>query len=154
MSAKTIANDVLMASLNQIFEEMSERMSVVLDGYLMKEINDTKTPMDAKHSIIKNLLADMMQMELPLQNIWRVELRENSEIHITDFTMPSSSTTLTKTIPISEAPSFIRNGLAVLQIVQDDTHVDGVGKRISENIFYILEQDCGGDTREESQRCD
>jgi hypothetical protein len=132
----------------------STHLATAVDGYIMQELRKKLQPPEEKRKVIKGLLMDMFQDNLPLDNIWRVEIRDNHEIHLTDFTMPSSSDTLQKTIPITEAPDFIRNGLAVLQIVQDDTHVDGVGKRISETIFYIVERDSGGDSGKESQRCD
>ena len=93
------------------------------------------------------------QLDLPLDNIWRVELRDNDRVKLTDFTMPSSSPILNKTIPIKDAPSFIRDGLAVLQISQDGVHVDGVGKRISDTVYYVVERTDGGDTRKEGERC-
>lgn len=121
----------------------------VVDKYIMAEI--AKQHPDTL--VIRNLLADMMQGELPLDNIWRVEIVENHELHLTDFTMPSSSTKLKQTIPISEAPKFIQDGLAVLQILHEDDHVDGIGKRISNSVFYIVERNDGSDPREESERC-
>lgn len=93
------------------------------------------------------------QLELPLDNIWRVELRDNDRVKLTDFTMPSSSSILNKTIPISEAPKFIQNGLAVLQISQDGALVDGIGKRISDTVYYIVERNDGSNTREEGEGC-
>jgi hypothetical protein len=93
------------------------------------------------------------QDELPLDNVWRVELGENDRVKLTDFTMPSSSAIINKTTTLNDAPQFIRDGLAVLQIASDGSLVDGVGKRISDSVYYILEKVDGDDTRKESERC-
>jgi hypothetical protein len=121
----------------------------VADAYIIKELC-SKTP---KFGAIKALIAEMFQRELPLDNIWRVELRDNHEVNLTDFTMPSSSDKLKQTIPITDAPKFIRDGLAILQIARDDAQIEGVGKRISDTVYYIVERNDGGYSREEGERC-
>lgn len=121
----------------------------VADAYIVKELC-SETP---KFGAIKALIAEMFQRELPLDNIWRVELRDNHEVNLTDFTMPSSSDKLKQTIPITDAPKFIRDGLAILQIARDDAQIEGVGKRISDTVYYIVERNDGGYSREEGERC-
>ena len=93
------------------------------------------------------------QEELPLDNVWRVELRENDNVKLTDFTMPSSSAIINKTTTLNDAPQFIRDGLAVLQITSDGSLVDGVGKRISDSVYYILEKVDGEHPREKGEGC-
>lgn len=131
-------------------KKLHQDLDVAVDRYIMLEMG--KTHPDVR--VIKNLLMDMMrQDELPLDNIWRVELVENHRLKLTDFTMPSSSTKLNETIPISDAPKFIRDGLAILQIPRDDVQISGIGKRISDTVFYIVERNDGADPREEGERC-
>ena len=84
--------------------------------------------------------------------IW-VELRENDRVKLTDFTMPSSSAIINKTTTLDNAPQFIRDGLAVLQIASDGSLVEGVGKRISDTVYYIVEKVDGEHPREEGERC-
>ena len=93
------------------------------------------------------------QEELPLDNVWRVELRENDNVKLTDFTMPSSSAIINKTTTLNDAPQFIRDGLAVLQITSDGSLVEGVGKRISDSVYYILEKVDGEYPRKEGEGC-
>ena len=150
-------NKIASSALDDIFNQVYETWGG--DKRIDEQIaTDIMVPIFTSYrrkSLLRKVNAVLgRQEELPLDNVWRVELRENDNVKLTDFTMPSSSTILKRTIPISKAPDFIRNGLAVLQIVQDDTLVDGVGKRISETIFYIVERDSGGDSGKESQRCD
>jgi hypothetical protein len=68
--------------------------------------------------------------------------------------MPSKTGKLVDKISQADAPDWIQDALAVLQISQDGTLVEKVGKRISDSVFYILEGDTDGEhTRKEGERC-
>ena len=156
MSVANIPKKVFEQTLNVIFDEVYAKWR----GYerIDNEIAvDIQVPVFAGERLkaLQRKVNALMerQLDLPLDNIWRVELRDNDRVKLTDFTMPSSSPILNKTIPIKDAPSFIRDGLAVLQISQDGVHVDGVGKRVSDTVYYVVERADGGDTRKEGERC-
>ena len=92
------------------------------------------------------------QEELPLDNVWRVEIRENARVVLDDFTLPSSSVIMRKIIKLTDAPKFIQDGVSVLQIAPDGTSIEGVGKKISEDVYYIVESNDGKHPREEGKR--
>jgi hypothetical protein len=94
-----------------------------------------------------------MQTELPLENVWRVEMKGSGRVILNDFTMPSASSKIKKVIKLIDAPKFIREGVSVLQIAPDGTSIEGVGKKIDEDIYYIVEQTSGEYPREEGERC-
>jgi hypothetical protein len=94
-----------------------------------------------------------MQFELPLENVWRVEIKGSGRIILNDFTMPSASSKIKKVIKLIDAPKFIRDGVSVLQIAPDGTSIEGVGKKIDEDIYYIVERNSGEHPREEGERC-
>jgi hypothetical protein len=102
-------------------------------------------------SLIKAVMR--MQTELPLDNVWRVEMKGSGRIILNDFTMPSASSKIKKIIKLIDAPKFIRDGVSVLQIAPDGTSVEGVGKKIDEDIYYIVERNSGEHPREEGERC-
>jgi hypothetical protein len=102
-------------------------------------------------SLIKALMR--MQTELPLDNVWRVEMKGSGRVILNDFTMPSASSKIKKIIKLIDAPKFIRDGVSVLQIAPDGTSIEGVGKKIDEDIYYIVERNSGEHTREEGERC-
>ena len=106
-------------------------------------------------TLIKQINALMERQEdLPLDNIWRVEIRENHMLKLSDFTMPSASDKLNQIVKLNDSPKFIRDALAVLQISQDGTLIEKVGKRISDSVFYVIEGETDGEhTREEGKRC-
>ena len=102
-------------------------------------------------SLIKALMC--MQTELPLENVWRVEMKGSGRVILNDFTMPSASSKIKKVIKLIDAPKFIRDGVSVLQIAPDGTSSEGGGKKIDEDIYYIVERNSGEHPREESERC-
>jgi hypothetical protein len=103
-------------------------------------------------SLIKAIIR-MVQQEIPLENVWRVEMKGSGRIILNDFTMPSASSKIKKIIKLTDAPKFIRDAVSVLQIAPNGTSVDGVGKKIDEDIYYIVERNDGEYTREEGERC-
>lgn len=102
-------------------------------------------------ALLRSILC--MQVEMPLDNVWRVEVKGSGRVILNDFTMPSASSKIKKVIKLTDAPEFIRNAVAILQIAPDGTTVDGVGKKIDEDIYYIVERNSGEHPREESERC-
>ena len=149
---KKIADDALDMIFNEVYDQWKgdKRIDEVVSTAIQVPVF-TGVRLKQLLKRVNALLG--RQEELPLDNIWRVELRENDRVKLTDFTMPSSSAIINKTTTLDNAPQFIRDGLAVLQIARNDVQVEGIGKRISNTIYYILERDDGGDSREEGERC-
>lgn len=81
----------------------------------------------------------MIQEPLPMQNVWRVKINDNGCYTLNDFTMPSQSDNIEKLIPKEEVPNWLLEQVSVLQIAENDTTVDGVGKKISGSVFYVFE---------------
>jgi hypothetical protein len=103
-------------------------------------------------TLINNIMR-MVQQEIPLEQVWRVEMKGSGRVILNDFTMPSASSKIKKVIKLTDAPKFIRDAVSVLQIAPNGTSVDGVGKKIDEDIYYIVERNDGEHTREEGERC-
>jgi len=81
----------------------------------------------------------MIQESLPMQNVWRVQMTSDGLYMINDFTMPSQSDNIERRIPKDEVPKWVLEQVSVLQITENDTTVDGLGKKISDSVFYIFE---------------
>lgn len=149
---KKIADDALDMIFNEVYDQWrgDKRIDEVVSTAIQVPVF-TGVRLKQLLKRVNALLG--RQEELPLDNIWRVELRENDRVKLTDFTMPSSSAIINKTIKLDNAPQFIRDGLAVLQIASDGSLVEGVGKRISDTVYYIVEKVDGEHPREEGERC-
>ena len=149
---KKIADDALDMIFNEVYDQWKgdKRIDEVVSTAIQVPVF---TGVRLKQ-LLKRVNAVLgRQEELPLDNVWRVELRENDNVKLTDFTMPSSSAIINKTTTLNDAPQFIRDGLAVLQITSDGSLVEGVGKRISDSVYYILEKVDGEYPRKEGEGC-
>jgi hypothetical protein len=121
------------------------RLMHIIEGGDDKKLNEIST-------LINNIMR-MVQQEIPLEQVWRVEMKGSGRVILNDFTMPSASSKIKKVIKLTDAPKFIRDAVSVLQIAPNGTTVDGVGKKIDEDIYYIVERNDGEHTREEGERC-
>lgn len=144
-----IAKDALSKVFGGIYDSIKSP-DIVYDSRLMHVIEGGETKNLGE---IPSLIRALMQTELPLENVWRVEVKGSGNIILNDFTMPSASSKIKKVIKLIDAPKFIQDAVAILQIAPDGTSVEGVGKKIDEDIYYIVEQTSGEHTREEGERC-
>jgi hypothetical protein len=153
----SLMKKLLHESLDDVFDEVYAKWGgdKRIDDEIATELQVPVFAGERLKQLIRKVNALMeRQEELPLDNIWRVELRENDKMLLTDFTMPSSASTMNKTIKLNDAPKFIQEGLAVLQITSNGSLVENVGKRISDSVYYIMEKVDGEYPREEGERCD
>jgi hypothetical protein len=124
-----------------------------LDSQIATELQVPVFAGERLKMLVKKVNAIMgRQEELPLDNVWRVEIRGNARVVLDDFTLPSSSVIMRKIIKLTDAPKFIQDGISVLQIAPDGTSIEGVGKKISEDVYYIVESNDGKHPREEGKR--
>ena len=79
------------------------------------------------------------QFNLPLQNVWRVHVLPNGMVELNDFTLPSSTGKIRDVFKQENLPQWIQDSLSVLMIVDQGVTVGGLGKKISDSIFYLLE---------------
>lgn len=79
------------------------------------------------------------QFNLPLQNVWRVLVNNDGTVELNDFTLPSSTGKMRDVFRQEELPQWVQDSLSVLMIVDQGVTVEGVGKKITDSIFYLME---------------
>jgi hypothetical protein len=79
------------------------------------------------------------QFNLPLQNVWRVHLLDDGMVELNDFTLPSGTGKIRESFSQENLPEWIQDSLSVLMIVDQGVTVEGVGKKITDSIFYLME---------------
>jgi hypothetical protein len=79
------------------------------------------------------------QFNLPLTNVWRVHVLNNGLVELNDFTLPSSTGKMRDTFKQENLPQWIQDSLSILMIVDQGVTVEGVGKKITDSIFYLME---------------
>ena len=90
---------------------------------------------------LRNVCIAMVQeqFELPLSNVWRVSVLPNGMVELNDFTMPSNTGKIRESFKQEDLPRWVQDSLSVLMIVDQGATVEGVGKKITDSIFYLLE---------------
>jgi hypothetical protein len=149
-------NKIAKDALSKIFADAYNSIAtpdVIYDSRLMRIIEGGDGEKLGEIPSLVNAIMRMIQKEIPLEQIWRVEIKGSGRVILNDFTMPSASSKIKKVINLTDAPKFIRDAVSVLQIAPDGTSIEGVGKKIDEDIYYIVERNDGGDERKESKRC-
>lgn len=58
---------------------------------------------------------------------------------LNDFTLPSSQGTMGDVIRQEDLPEWIQDSLSVLAIVDQGVSVAGLGKKIDDSLFYVVE---------------
>jgi hypothetical protein len=85
------------------------------------------------------VLGMMTQEELPMQNVWRVEITKEGKYLLSDFTLPKQTSRIKQLVSEQEVPVWVLESVNVLQIAENDTVVNNVGKKINGKIFYVFE---------------
>jgi len=103
-----------------------------VDNALFKE--------DSPTGIVEGVLRMIEeQFNLPLQNVWRVLVNSDGTVELNDFTLPSSTGKIRDVFKQENLPLWIQDSLSVLMIVDQGVTVEGVGKKITDSIFYLME---------------
>ena len=101
-------------------------------------IIEGKSPTIGQHEFMM-IVADTLACSL--EQIWRVKLTEDGSVELSDFTMPKTSKNFITTQRLNEVslPSWIKERISVLQICESGTTIEGVGQKVSENVYYVIE---------------
>jgi len=95
------------------------------------------TPFKIDHQRLLHMIEE--QFNLPLQNIWRVNVLPNGMVELNDFTLPSSTGKIRDTFKQEDLPLWVQDSLSVLMIVDQGVTIEGLGKKITDSIFYLVE---------------
>lgn len=77
----------------------------------------------------------------PLEQVWRVRFYDDHSVAMYSFAMPTTEKNLpTKDrLNIADIPKWAKERISVLQICESGTTLDGVGQKVSENVYYVIE---------------
>jgi hypothetical protein len=113
------------------------RSSVVIErmDYLMLEKGEEIFP----RSDFINMIS--MSLEQPIEQIWRVKLHDNNEIELYSFAMPQTQKNLPRKHRLNRQsiPQWVNDRISVLQICEVGDTIKGVGQKVSDKVFYVIE---------------
>jgi hypothetical protein len=76
----------------------------------------------------------------PIEQIWRVKLHDDGSIDMYSFAMPrQKNLPAAKCLNYLSLPEWIQKRLSVLQICENGAIVDGVGQKLSDRVYYVIE---------------
>ena len=118
---------------------MIYKSSIVIErmDYLMME-QDSGEPVFPR-SEFRAMIGEVLCT--PIEQIWRVRFYDDDTVALYSFAMPQTEKNLPPTHRINREsiPQWISERICVLQICEDGDIVDGVGQKVSDRVFYVIE---------------
>lgn len=114
------------------------RSSIVIeriDEIVMSGESPTIQPEDFMAMIAESL-------EQPIEQVWRVRFYEDGTVALYSFAMPHMEKNFGKQDRLNDAcylPDWVKERVAVLQICESGDIIGGVGQKVSERVFYVIE---------------
>jgi hypothetical protein len=78
----------------------------------------------------------------PIEQVWRVRFYDDGTVALFSFALPAQEKNLVNRQRLnsrSQLPNWIVERIAVLQICQAGDSIDGVGQKVSESAYYVIE---------------
>jgi hypothetical protein len=106
-----------------------------IDEIIMEGKSPTIDPNDFRMMIANDL-------NHPLEQVWRVRLYEDGTVALYSFAMPHIEKNFGKQDRLNNAshlPDWVKERISVLQICESGAIVEGVGQKVSDRVFYVIE---------------
>ena len=105
-----------------------------IDDIIMEGKSPTISRDDFRMMIAEQLLSKIEQ-------VWRVRFHDDDTVALYSFAMPATEKNLPSKdrLNIGAMPQWVKERIAVLQICESGTTIDGVGQKVSENVYYVIE---------------
>ena len=106
-----------------------------IDEIIMEGKSPTIDPNDFRMMIANDL-------GHPLEQVWRVRFYDDDTVAMYSFAMPQ---TTEKNLGVqgrlnnASIPNWIKERISVLQICESGAIVEGVGQKVSDKVFYVIE---------------
>lgn len=77
-----------------------------------------------------------------IEQVWRVRLYEDGTVAMYSFAMPATEKNLPtkdRLNDVSQLPEWVKQRISVLQICESGTTIEGVGQKVSDRVYYVIE---------------
>ena len=116
---------------------MIHKSSIVIEriDYLLMEKGASVFP----KADFMAMIAD--SLECHIEQVWRVKLLDDDTFNLCSFALPQPEKNLNigRCLNQVDMPDWIKERISVLQICDTGETVEGVGQKVSENVFYVIE---------------
>jgi hypothetical protein len=105
-----------------------------MDKLIMEVRSHTIAPKDFMAMIAENL-------EQPIEQVWRVKFHDDDTVSLYSFAMPHIEKNFGKQDRLNNAllPDWVKERVAVLQICESGDTIKGLGQKVSDKVFYVIE---------------
>jgi hypothetical protein len=105
-----------------------------IDEIIMEGKSPTIDPNDFRMMIANDL-------NRPLEQVWRVRFYEDGTVAMYSFAMPATEKNFSNQdrLNIGQMPEWTKERIAVLQICESGDTIEGVGQKVSEKVYYVIE---------------
>lgn len=109
-------------------------MITAVDIHIMESDNPTLDRGDFMRIVCDTLNSKMEQT-------WRVRIHDDGTVALHSFAMPAQKILhdTDRLNDVSLLPVWIKERLAVLQICEQGDIVEGVGQKVSNSVYYVIE---------------
>ena len=105
-----------------------------IDDIVMEGQSPVLEPQDYLRMIAEDL-------DRPIEQVWRVRFHDDGTISLYSFALPAHEKNLVtkQRLNRGDMPQWIKERVAVLQICQAGDSIDGVGQKVSDSAYYVIE---------------
>ena len=116
---------------------MMYRSSIVIermDAIVMEGESMTIHPEVFMHMVSESL-------ECHIEQVWRVKFMDDGTVDMYSFAMPPQKNlpAASRLNTAASLPDWVNERISVLQICESGGIVDGVGQKVSEKVYYVIE---------------
>ncbi len=83
-----------------------------------------------------------MSLEQPIEQVWRVRFHDDGAVSLYSFAMTPIEKNFGMQDRLNNAsylPDWVKERIAVLQICESGDTIKGVGQKVSDKVFYVIE---------------
>jgi hypothetical protein len=102
-------------------------------------IMEGKSPTISRDDFLMMIANDLNH---PLEQVWRVRFYDDGTVSLYSFAMPATEKNLPTKGRLNNAsylPDWVKERISVLQICESGDTIEGVGQKVSENVYYAIE---------------
>jgi hypothetical protein len=80
-------------------------------------------------------------LECHIEQVWRVKFMDDGTVDMYSFAMPQQKNlpATSRLNDLSQLPDWVNERISVLQICENGAIIEGVGQKVSERVFYVIE---------------
>jgi hypothetical protein len=111
--------------------------SIVAIERMDQIIMELGSPVIHKDEYMRMIANDL---DRSIEQVWRVKFHDDGKVDLYSFAMPQEKNLPdTHCLNAAALPQWVKERISVLQICDEGQSVEGVGQKLSDKVFYVIE---------------